>query len=209
MTGRLPQQVKALSLMARRLGALSLLAFLLNGPAGADDVNWQEDFPRNCIFPADGLEEPEPCRSFYRVSDRYADDGSRYTTYDYRWIGSDGREVVYVPDVGGFAMSRFTIGTLHDNRYDGGRTFKPKVNMEMVDLESLDAGDLEYVKGMIVRHVEFTGSTRGQEILNGWEAAKSKFVKVMPVDYKRALEELRKLSEQDQAEARKQEKVHG
>lgn len=128
MTGRLPQQVKALSLMARRLGALSLLAFLLNGPAGADDVNWQEDFPRNCIFPADGLEEPEPCRSFYRVSDRYADDGSRYTTYDYRWIGSDGREVVYVPDVGGFAMSRFTIGTLHDNRYDGGRTFKPAVS---------------------------------------------------------------------------------
>ncbi len=93
--------------------------------------------------------------------------------------------------------------------YDIDGTFKPKVNMEMVDLESLDAGDLEYVKGMIVRHVEFTGSTRGQEILNGWEAAKSKFVKVMPVDYKRALEELRKLSEQDQAEARKQEKVHG
>jgi glutamate synthase domain-containing protein 3 len=93
--------------------------------------------------------------------------------------------------------------------YDIDGTFKPKVNMEMVDLESLDAGDLEYVKGMIARHVEFTGSTRGQEILARWDAEKSKFVKVMPVDYKRALEELRKLSEQDQAEARKQEKVHG
>jgi glutamate synthase domain-containing protein 2/glutamate synthase domain-containing protein 1/glutamate synthase domain-containing protein 3 len=93
--------------------------------------------------------------------------------------------------------------------YDIDGTFKPKVNMEMVEFDPLDAQDLDYVKGMIGRHVEFTGSTRGQEILARWEAEKSKFVKVMPVDYKRALEELRKISEQDQAEARKQEKVHG
>ena len=128
MTGRLPQLFKTMSLMAQRLGALSLLAFLLSGPAAADDETWQEDFPQNCIFPVDGLEEPEPCRSFYRVSEHRTEDGEVYTIWSYKWTGSDGREVVYTPDIGGFAMSRFTIGTLHDNRYDGGRTFKPAVS---------------------------------------------------------------------------------
>lgn len=128
MTRRLPGQIKTLSLIARRLGALSLLAFLPNGPAGADDETWQEGFPQNCIFPADGLEEPEPCRSFHRVSDRRTEDGEAYTIYEYKWISADGREVVYTPDIGGFGVGRFTIGTLHDNRYDGGRTFKPAVS---------------------------------------------------------------------------------
>ncbi len=93
--------------------------------------------------------------------------------------------------------------------YDADGTFTPKVNMEMVELDPLDKQDLDYVKGMIARHVEFTGSTRGREILERFEAESKRFVKVMPTDYKRALEELRKVSEQDQAEAKKQEKVHG
>ncbi|WDA40863.1 hypothetical protein [Erythrobacter sp. BLCC-B19] len=118
MTRRWPRQIKA----------LSLLACLLSGPAGADDETWREEFPQKCIFPADGLEEPEPCRSFHRVSDRRSEDGEVYTIYEYKWISADGREVVYTPDIGGFAISRFTIGTLHDNRYDGGRTFKPAVS---------------------------------------------------------------------------------
>ncbi len=93
--------------------------------------------------------------------------------------------------------------------WDADGTFRPKVNKEMVDLDPLDPQDLDYVKGMIARHVELTGSTRGQDILARFDVEKDRFVKVMPVDYKRALEELRKLSEQEQAEARKQEKVHG
>ncbi|MBA4766042.1 MAG: hypothetical protein H2049_00215 [Porphyrobacter sp.] len=128
MTGRWPQQVRAISFMAPRLGALSLLALLLNEPAGADDETWQEDFPQNCIFPADGLEEPEPCRSFYRVSDRRTEDGEAYTVYEYKWTNADGREVVYVPDIGGLGTGRFTIGTLTDNRFDGGSTFNPAVS---------------------------------------------------------------------------------
>jgi glutamate synthase (NADPH/NADH) large chain len=75
--------------------------------------------------------------------------------------------------------------------------------MEMVELDPLDGQDLDYVKRMITRHVEFTGSTRGREILDRWEAEQSRFVKVMPTDYKRALAELRKLAEQEQAEAKK------
>jgi hypothetical protein len=108
--------------------AMAVVAPLLVGSAVPADDAWQEDFPQICIFPDDGLEKPEPCQSHYRVSDRHAEDGSRYTVYEYKWTGADGREVVYVPDIGGFGTGRFTIGTLHDNRYDGGSTFTPAVS---------------------------------------------------------------------------------
>ncbi len=111
-----------------KLQAIAVSSLLLVGSSPPADDQWQEDFPQICIFPDDRLEEPEPCRSFYRVSDHRADDGSLYTIYQYKWTGSDGREVVYSPDIGGFGFSGFTIGTLHDNRYDGGRTFKPAVS---------------------------------------------------------------------------------
>jgi glutamate synthase (ferredoxin) len=88
--------------------------------------------------------------------------------------------------------------------------FPALVNREMVELEPLDAGDLDYVRGRIEKHVALTESTRGGEILNRWTAEQSRFVKVMPVDYKRALAELRKLQQQEQDEARAEEaKVHG
>jgi glutamate synthase domain-containing protein 2/glutamate synthase domain-containing protein 3 len=93
--------------------------------------------------------------------------------------------------------------------WDQDGSFPTRVNREMVDLEPLDGQDLDYVKSMITRHVEFTGSTRGRELLDRWEREQARFVKVMPTDYKRALAELRKLAEQEQAEAREQEKIHG
>ena len=87
--------------------------------------------------------------------------------------------------------------------WDATGTFGQKVNKEMVELEPLDAGDLEYVKGRIEKHVEYTDSTRGRAILDGWKTEQSRFVKVMPIDYKRAIAELRKLAEQEQQEAKK------
>ena len=87
--------------------------------------------------------------------------------------------------------------------WDATGTFGQNVNKEMVELEPLDAGDLEYVKGRIEKHVEYTDSTRGRAILDGWKTEQSRFVKVMPTDYKRAIAELRKLAEQEQQEAKK------
>jgi glutamate synthase domain-containing protein 2/glutamate synthase domain-containing protein 1/glutamate synthase domain-containing protein 3 len=88
--------------------------------------------------------------------------------------------------------------------------FRSRVNTEMVELEPLDPQDLEYVRGRIQRHVEETGSTRGREVLSLLPAEASRFVKVMPTDYKRALTELRKLAEAERAEARQaEETVHG
>ena len=89
--------------------------------------------------------------------------------------------------------------------WDANGTFRPKVNMEMVELDPLDQSDLDYVKAVIERHVEYTDSGRGREILARWATEQSKFVKVMPTDYKRAVAELQKLAKQDQEEARKAE----
>ena len=87
--------------------------------------------------------------------------------------------------------------------WDSAGTFRQKVNKEMVDLEPLDQNDLDYLKDRIEKHVEYTDSSRGRALLDGWQAEQSRFVKVMPIDYKRALAELRKVSEQEQAEAKK------
>jgi glutamate synthase (ferredoxin) len=94
--------------------------------------------------------------------------------------------------------------------WDAGGGFRQKVNTEMVAIEELDDSDLDYVKGRIERHVAHTGSTRGQAILAAWPSEQKRFVKVMPTDYKRALDELRKLAAQDQQAAKQAEvKVNG
>ncbi len=42
---------------------------------------------------------------------------------------------------------------------------------------------------MIENHKRYTNSVLAIQILDNWEACRDKFVKVMPVDYKRALVE--------------------
>lgn len=91
--------------------------------------------------------------------------------------------------------------------WDADGRFHEHVNMEMVELEPLDGQDLDYLRDRIEKHAAYTGSTRASGILNAWETEQARFVKVMPVDYKRALEELRKLAEQEQAEARQAEQT--
>ena len=69
--------------------------------------------------------------------------------------------------------------------------FDRRCNPDMVDLEPLDADDATFVRDVVVRHVELTGSQRGQWILDHWtslaEPNGAGFVKVMPRDYKRVL----------------------
>ncbi len=50
--------------------------------------------------------------------------------------------------------------------------------------------DAERVYSLLTRHVRYTGSARGQWILDHWSDNVSKFIKVLPVDYRRALETL-------------------
>ena len=70
--------------------------------------------------------------------------------------------------------------------------FPRRVNKEMVELDPLSADDETELRHLIGRHVEYTGSPLGRRVLDDWDELKLKFVKVMPVDYKKALEAMHK-----------------
>ncbi len=104
---------------------------------------------------------------------------------------------------------------------DEDRTFRSRCNLSMVDLEPVEeeeelmerdyhhGGDLEF-KGridimgdmsrhdeerlhqLIANHLRYTGSTRAKHILEHWPEYRVKFVKVMPVEYRRAIREMEK-----------------
>ena len=68
---------------------------------------------------------------------------------------------------------------------------KNRCNMELVGLETLtEAKEVALVRGLIENHVKYTGSTVAQRVLDQWADLQPKFVKVMPTDYKKALEKL-------------------
>ena len=52
-------------------------------------------------------------------------------------------------------------------------------------------GDERRLRFLIERHAKYTNSSRAREILSSWKTYLPKFVKVMPVDYRRALLDLR------------------
>ncbi|MBX3442725.1 MAG: glutamate synthase subunit alpha [Planctomyces sp.] len=74
------------------------------------------------------------------------------------------------------------------------------VNLEMVELEKLeDEDDIAELRELITNHQLYTGSAVAARILDNWEESLGQFHKVMPVDYKRALSELRAESEAEAA----------
>jgi glutamate synthase (NADPH/NADH) large chain len=108
-------------------------------------------------------------------------------------------------------------------------TFAKRCNLSMVDLEPVPAeedlmqrlhhhgGDLE-TKGridilanmsghdeerlmqLLTNHHAYTGSARAKAILDDWATYRTKFVKVMPVEYRRALQEMERARFQVAAE---------
>ena len=70
--------------------------------------------------------------------------------------------------------------------------FAMKCNQQMVALEKLDEEDAADLKAVIENHAINTKSARAAKILAEWDAFLPKFVKVMPKDYKRVLQSLKK-----------------
>ena len=97
-------------------------------------------------------------------------------------------------------------------------SFRDRCNLSMVDLEPVEEeddimrrfhqdGDLE-TKGrvdiladmsghdeerlsqLLTNHLKYTGSPKAKQILDDWAGFRTKFVKVMPVEYRRALREM-------------------
>jgi glutamate synthase (NADPH/NADH) len=83
---------------------------------------------------------------------------------------------------------------------DTAHTFSSRVNMEMVELGHVtDPREVATLRGLIEDHRHYTGSEVANRILHDFHHLVSLFVRVMPLDYKRILEE--------QASREKEEKL--
>ncbi|MFP1632158.1 glutamate synthase large subunit [Zhengella sp. ZM62] len=60
-------------------------------------------------------------------------------------------------------------------------------------MENMTSHDEERLYALIAAHHHHTGSTRAAEILNDWPVFRPKFRKVMPVEYRRALEDMERM----------------
>ncbi|CAB5142960.1 Glutamate synthase [NADPH] large chain (EC [Olavius algarvensis associated proteobacterium Delta 3] len=102
-----------------------------------------------------------------------------------------GRVVVLGPTGRNFAAGMSGgIAYVLDN---DGEFRRNRCNMEMVALEQLkESEDIDFLKTSIERHMGYTESSVAGKILERWDTYLRLFVKVMPVDYKRALGRLEK-----------------
>lgn len=81
--------------------------------------------------------------------------------------------------------------------WDRNNRFPALCNMGMVELESLEVEeDINEVKTLIENHLKYTGSDVAKAALDNWPETVKQFVKVMPTDYKRVLQEMKKQQEQ-------------
>jgi glutamate synthase (NADPH/NADH) large chain len=75
-----------------------------------------------------------------------------------------------------------------DEQGDFGRH---RCNLEMVALEPVaDPEDAAELKSLIARHLDYTGSTVARRVLENWGNLLPRFVKIIPEEYKMALERL-------------------
>ena len=81
-----------------------------------------------------------------------------------------------------------------------GSKFKPLMTCYLTD--DTEPDDVELVRDLLIQHAGYTGSRVAARLLGDWDAAIAKFVKVMPLDLRRAL------SEQKQKEAQRTPAPH-
>ncbi|WP_010246621.1 glutamate synthase large subunit [Acetivibrio cellulolyticus] len=75
--------------------------------------------------------------------------------------------------------------------------FDSRCNKEMVGLEKVvDDDEANNLKMMIQKHFDYTNSDVAKGILDNWNSMVGKFVKVMPIDYKRMLQAIKQISDQ-------------
>ena len=82
--------------------------------------------------------------------------------------------------------------------FDEDGQFQHRCNLETVDLEAPEEAELEEVKDMIRRHAAYTNSDRANQLLALWQDVASKFVKVMPKDYRRMLDAIQTAEKEGQ-----------
>jgi glutamate synthase (NADPH/NADH) large chain len=77
--------------------------------------------------------------------------------------------------------------------FDPNEKLLSNCNLGMVEFEKVEADeDIEELRDLIEQHQNYTGSTIAAEILERWDETLPQFVKVMPTDYKRVIQEQKK-----------------
>jgi glutamate synthase (NADPH/NADH) large chain len=72
---------------------------------------------------------------------------------------------------------------------DQGGAFAKVCNRELVSLSRLeDEEEVALVRRLVERHVQYTRSSLGRRVLDGWRELLPRFVRVVPNDYKRVLD---------------------
>jgi glutamate synthase domain-containing protein 2/glutamate synthase domain-containing protein 1/glutamate synthase domain-containing protein 3 len=113
----------------------------------------------------------------YAVVEGVGDHGCEYMT---------GGRVVILGKTGRNFAAGMSGGIAYVYDDDGG--FQYKCNMDMVELEKINSEDEETIRNLLHNHYTYTQSPRAKEILDNFERKKKRFIKVMPIEYKRILE---------------------
>jgi glutamate synthase domain-containing protein 2/glutamate synthase domain-containing protein 1/glutamate synthase domain-containing protein 3 len=114
----------------------------------------------------------------HAVVEGVGDHGCEYMT--------GGRVVVLGPTGRNFAAG-MSGGDAYVLDPDG--EFPARCNMELVELEEPSEKDFSDVRALIEEHRERTGSEVAARVLSDWDSLRGSWIKVMPMDYKRALRE--------------------
>jgi glutamate synthase domain-containing protein 2/glutamate synthase domain-containing protein 1/glutamate synthase domain-containing protein 3 len=81
---------------------------------------------------------------------------------------------------------------------DEAQLFDTMCNLDMVELESVwKKTDKNLLHDLIQQHLKWTDSSRAQYLLDAWPDMMGKFVKVVPIDYRKALEKMRAAQQRD------------
>jgi glutamate synthase domain-containing protein 2/glutamate synthase domain-containing protein 3 len=87
--------------------------------------------------------------------------------------------------------------------FDEANNFDRRCNLDMVDLEPLkEPKDIAELKALLNEHVKLTGSEKAKRILEDWTTCAPMFVKVYPVEYRKALGKMMKDDEEVERDVR-------
>ncbi len=90
--------------------------------------------------------------------------------------------------------------------YDEHRIFDARCNLDMVDLELVvSSADKAELRGLLEKHLRYTGSLKAKRILDNWEEQLPFFIKVFPMEYRRVMGQMMR---EDEATERA-EVIHG
>ena len=64
-------------------------------------------------------------------------------------------------------------------------------NMEMINFEKVDSQDSDLIYNLLKNHYSNTSSKIAENLISNWNSKKKSFIKIMPIEYKAALEKLK------------------